>query len=81
MSLDIPYIPFGTKGWGGQVGQRVVFKGHHGTSPDVPWCPGTEGWDGQVDSGKFLIHRTTVCPKFPTDHRWTCVLNICSCVS
>ena len=32
MSLDIPYIPFGTKGWGGQVGQRVVFKGHHGTS-------------------------------------------------
>ena len=26
MSLDIPYIPFGTKGWGGQVGQRVVLR-------------------------------------------------------
>ena len=26
MSLDIPYIPFGTKGWDGQVGQRVVLR-------------------------------------------------------
>ena len=26
MSLDIPYIPFGTEGWGGQVGQRVVLR-------------------------------------------------------
>ena len=43
MSLDIPYIPFGTKGWGGQVGQRVVLRdtmGHPLMSHGVPGLRG-----------------------------------------
>ena len=53
MSLDIPYIPFATKGWDGQLGQRVVLKDTMGRplmSHGAPWGlrDGMDRWDREL---------------------------------
>ena len=54
MSLDIPYIPFATKGWDGQLGQRIVLKDTMGCplmSHGVPWGlrDGMDWWTSIVN--------------------------------